>query len=93
MKYIREYLEIIKKEPFTMCKEQKKFATFIEYVLETEKDNLYVDEKKVEKYMSYIKYFEFDLFPWEKCLLVLCLCLYTKDYNLPRFDTSFILVG
>lgn len=93
MKYIREYLEIIKKEPFTMCKEQKKFATFIEYVLETEKDNLYIDEKKVEKYMSYIKYFEFDLFPWEKCLLVLCLCLYTKDCNLPRFDTSFILVG
>ena len=35
----------------------------------------------------------FDLFPWEKCLLVLLLCTYSKEDDLPRFDVLFCLVG
>ena len=93
MKYIREYLEMIKNEPFRMCKEQKQLAKFIEKIFKKEKDNLYVDEEKAEKYLSYEKYFPFNLFPWEKFLIVLMLCVYTRDTHLPRFSTLFCLVG
>ena len=53
MKYIREYLDMIKNGPFRMCKEQKQLAKFIEKIFKEEKDNLYVDEIKAEKYLSY----------------------------------------
>ena len=93
MKYIREYLDMIKNGPFRMCKEQKQLAKFIEKIFKEEKDNLYVDEIKAEKYLSYEKYFPFNLFPWEKFLIVLMLCVYTIDTHLPRFSTLFCLVG
>ena len=91
MKYIQEYLKMIDDEPFAMCQEQKKFSEFVRHIFSTE--DLYIDEDKAEKYLSYQKYFDFNLFPWEKCLLVLLLCTYNAEDNLPRFDTSFILVG
>ena len=90
MKYIQEYLSMIDEEPFAMCIEQKLFAKFIRHIFDTE--DLHIDEYKVKKYLSYQKYFDFDLFPWEKCLLVLLLCTYTSD-NLPRFDITLIFVG
>ena len=62
MKYIREYLDMIKNGPFRMCKEQKQLAKFIEKIFKEEKDNLYVDEIKAEKYLSYEKYFPFNLY-------------------------------
>ena len=58
-----------------MCKEQKQLVELIKKILDEEADNLYVDENKAEKYLSYQKYFPFELFPWEKFLLVLMLCL------------------
>lgn len=57
MKYVLEYLEMIDNEPFAMCKEQKLFASFIRDVFDTE--DLYIDEDKVEKYLSYQRYFDF----------------------------------
>lgn len=57
MKYINEYLDMIDNEPFRMCKEQKLFAKFIRKVFDTEE--LYIDEDKVKKYLSYQKYFDF----------------------------------
>ena len=76
-----------------MCKEQKQLVELIKKILDEEADNLYVDENKAEKYLSYQKYFPFELFPWEKFLLVLMLCLYQKDTGLPRFSTLFCMVG
>ena len=37
MKYIREYLDMIKNGPFRMCKEQKQLAKFIEKIFKEEK--------------------------------------------------------
>lgn len=91
MKYVEEYLGMIDSEPFAMCKDQKQFATLIRTIFE--QDDLYIDEEKAEKYLSYQKYFDFDLFPWEKCLLVLMLCTFYKDNNIPRFSTLFCMVG
>lgn len=90
-KYIQDYLDMIESEPFPMCKDQKKFAEYIKHVFDTE--DIYVDEAKAEKYLSYQKYFPFELFPWEKCLLVLMLCTYKYDDDLPRYDTLFCMVG
>lgn len=90
-KYIDEYLDMIDNEPFPMCDDQKKFAKYIRHVFDTE--DIYVDEAKAERYLSYQKYFPFELFPWEKCLLVLMLCTYKCDDDLPRFDTLFCMVG
>ncbi len=75
------------------CKEQKQLVNIIKQILEDEQDNLVVDENKAEKYLSYQKYFPFNLFPWEKFLLVLMLCVYRKDTGMPRFSTLFCMVG
>lgn len=92
LEHVKAYLKMIKEENLhLMCKEQKKLASLIEKILDEE--DLYIDEKKAKKYLSYQKYFPFDLFEWESFLLVLMLCLYSKDTNLPRFSTLFCMVG
>lgn len=52
---------------------------------------VYVDGEQLEKYLSYQKYFPFDLFPWEKFLLALHDCTYTAD-RFPRFSVLLIYV-
>lgn len=93
MMYIKEYMDMVKNEVHPMCKEQKQLIQMLDKILEEEKDNLYINEAKADKYLSYEKYFPFKLFAWEKFLLVLMLCLYYKDTNLPRFSTLFCLLG
>lgn len=51
-----------------------------------------MDEERLDKYLSLEKYFSFELFPWEKCLVALWLCTY-KAPGLPRWKTLFCLVG
>ena len=94
VEYIEQYLELVETESLhKVCKEQKQLAEMIRRIFETESDDIYIDEERVEKYLSYQKYFDFDLFPWEKFLLVLTLCTFYKDTNIPRFDTLFCLIG
>lgn len=89
-KYIQEYLDIIDNDVIPVCKEQKLLSKFIKKIFETE--NLIIDDKQVEKYFSYQKYFPFELFPWEKFCFVLHNCVFRED-GLPRFSDLFILVG
>lgn len=92
MIYLEEYLELVETENLhKMCKEQKQLACMIRNILKTE--DVYIDEERVEKYLSYQKYFPFDLFPWEIFLLVLMLCMFNKEDGTPRFSTLFCLVG
>ena len=92
MKYIDKYLQLIETEKLhKVCKEQKQMAKMIRKILTTEE--VYIDEERVEKYLSYQKYFSFDLFEWEVFLLVLMLCTFYKSDGLPRFNTLFCLVG
>lgn len=94
VKYIEDYLDLIESESMhKVCKEQKQLANMIRRIFEEEQDSIYIDEERVEKYLSYQKYFDFDLFPWEKFLLVLTLCTFYKETNIPRFDTLFCLIG
>ena len=92
MKYIDKYLQLIETEKLhKVCKEQKQMAKMIRKILTTEE--VYIDEERVEKYLSYPKYFSFNLFEWEVFLLVLMLCTFYKSDGLPRFNTLFCLVG
>ena len=61
---------MVKNEVHPMCKEQKQLIQMLDKILEEEKDNLYINEAKADKYLSYEKYFPFKLFAWEKFLLV-----------------------
>lgn len=55
-------------------------------------EDVYVDHERVEKYMSYQKYFPFKLFEWEEFLFCLHCCVFTR-YGLPRWSDLFVLMG
>lgn len=88
--YIQEYIDIVRSGEYPVCKEQLLLCDFIEKVFETE--SVYVDEEQLEKYFELQKYWDFDLFPWEK----FCFALHNCTYSAPgilRFPKLVILVG
>ena len=87
---IKEYIDLIKKGTIRSCNEQKKLVAYIEKVFATEK--ITIDHIKLEKYMSYQKYFPFELFPWEKFLFALHCCCFKSD-GTPRWSDLFVLMG
>ena len=88
---IEEYLQMIETEgKHLMCNEQKKLAKFIRKIFTEEE--LICDDERFNKYMTYQKYFPFDLLPWEKFIFYLQCCLF-KSNGLPRFADTFVLVG
>lgn len=90
-KYIDNYIEMVRTDnPHPYCKWQHKLCDFIERVFE--KENVYVDEPQLEKYLSMQKYFEYRLLPWEIFIVALHLCTYTADGHL-RFPYAFINLG
>lgn len=89
-RYIQEYIDIVRKGEYPVCKEQLLLCDFVEKVFETE--SVYVDEEQLEKYFELQKYWDFDLFPWEK----FCFALHNCTYSAPgilRFPRLAILVG
>lgn len=89
-RYIQEYIDIVRKGEYPVCKEQLLLCDFVEKVFETE--SVYVDEEQLEKYFELQKYWDFDLFPWEK----FCFALHNCTYSAPgilRFPKLVILVG
>ncbi|WP_293969707.1 terminase TerL endonuclease subunit [uncultured Ruminococcus sp.] len=89
-RYIQEYIDIVRKGEYPVCKEQLLLCDFVEKVFETE--SVYVDEEQLEKYFELQKYWDFDLFPWEK----FCFALHNCTYSAPgilRFSKLVILVG
>lgn len=87
---VQEYIDLIENGEINSCKEQKLLIQHIKKVFETE--NLMVDGVKIEKYMSYQKYFPFDLFPWEKFCFVLHNCVFQSN-GMPRWSDLFVLIG
>lgn len=89
-RYIQEYIDIVRSGEYPVCKEQLLLCDFIEKVFETE--SVYVDEEQLEKYFELQKYWDFDLFPWEK----FCFALHNCTYSAPgilRFPKLVILVS
>lgn len=73
---VLEYLELVESEPWRVCDEQKALASHIRRSFETE--DICVDRKQLDHYLSLEKYFPFQLFPWEKFLTALWDCTYWK---------------
>lgn len=89
-KEVATYIEDIRNGRLTSCNEQKQLCDYICKVFETE--DLIVDGERISKYLSYQKYFEFDLFNWEIFLLVLIGCVFDSN-GLPRWSEMLTLCG
>lgn len=87
---VQEYIDIVEGGEVNVCKEQKQLVSLVKRVFETER--LLIDYEQIVKYMSYQKYFPFELFAWEKFCFVLHCCVF-KENGLPRFPDLFVLGG
>ena len=87
---IQEYIDIVKQEKIKTCKEQKLLVAMVESAFE--KEDLRYNEIQIATYMSYQKYFPFELFPWEVFCFTLHNCIF-KTNGTPRWSDLFILMG
>jgi phage terminase large subunit-like protein len=88
--YLREYIDIVEQGKIRTCKEQKLLVALVKKALQEE--DLKVDDIRIEKYMSYQKYFPFELFAWEKFVFICHNCIFKKD-GTPRWSDLFVLMG
>lgn len=87
---VQEYIDIVEQKKVRTCEEQKLLVALVKKAFETEE--LIYNEEQIKKYLSYQKYFPFNLFAWEKFCFVLHNCIFTTDDE-PRWDTLFALMG
>lgn len=87
---LQEYIDIVEGGKVKTCQWQKKLVQHIKRCFETEA--LTIDSEKIAAYMSYQKYFPFDLFAWEKFCFILHNCVFREDGQ-PRWSDLFILCG
>ncbi len=88
--HLQEYIDLIESGERKSCNEQKLLIEYVKNVFATE--DLRVDEIQIEKYLSYQKYFPFELFPWEVFCFILFACVYKRD-GTPRWSDLFALMG
>ncbi len=87
---IQGYIDLVESEEYKVNKERWQLIDLIKRIFQTEE--LRYDEIQIEKYLSYQKYFPFELFEWEKFCFVLHNCIFKPD-GTPRFSDLFILMG
>lgn len=92
-KEIYEYMDMVRNpDPeYPVCKWQVLFADLVDRAFA--KNDIYVDLDQVNNYMGMQKYFPYDLFPWEKILIVLHDCTYYKKTGRPRWKDLITYVG
>ena len=88
--YIEEYASAVESGEIIACKEQKQLVAMVRRVLSD--GSAWVNHEQLEKYMSYQKYFPFELYPWEKFVFALHNCTYRPDGR-PRFPDLFAYMG
>lgn len=87
---LAEYPGLIRSGEIEACAEQHRL---IEYVEERfREENLSFSQEQVDKYLSYQKYFPFDLYPWEVYVFILHNCIFRED-GLPRWRDLFAYLG
>jgi phage terminase large subunit-like protein len=87
---IQDYINLVRSGEIEVCKEQLLLCDYIEGCFE--KENLFVDEEALHKYLSLQKYFPFNLLEWEVFCFTLHNCTYSKP-GILRWPDLFILVG
>lgn len=87
---LKPYIDLIESGKVNSCDEQKKLVRLVKTAFETE--DLRYDEAQIEKYLSYQKYFPFDLFEWEIFCFILHNCIFKSD-GTPRWSDLLVLMG
>lgn len=87
---IQKYIDMVENEEIETCIEQKELVKYVKNVFLNE--NLKYNIEQIEKYLSYQKYFPFDLYEWEIFCFILHNCIFRTD-GLPRWSDLFILIG
>jgi phage terminase large subunit-like protein len=89
--HLQRYIDIVENDEFPVSEEwQKPLVRYVRHVFETEE--LTVDCIRVERYLSYQKYFPFELFPWEVFVFILHTCVFKKN-GAPRWKDLLALMG
>lgn len=87
---ILDYMRFIRSGEYSVNKERLQLVDLLERIFAEEE--LLFNHIQLQKYLSYQKYFPFDLIPWEKFCFALHNCTYRKDGQ-PRFPDLMILCG
>lgn len=87
---VQEYIDIVEQEKTPTCDYQKLLVSYVRKVFASE--DLTVDFIRMEKYLSYQRYFSFSLFPWEVFIFTLHTCVFKKN-GTPRWKDLFALMG
>ena len=88
---IQRYIDIVENDEFPVSEEwQKPLVRYVRSVFESEV--LTFDGIRADRYLSYQKYFPFDLFPWEVFVFLLHTCVF-KTNGAPRWKDLLALMG
>lgn len=89
--YILQYIEAIENGTIEACEDQHLLVKLIRKCFD--KEDIYTDDKQLEKYFSLTKYFPYEqLFDWEEFVFALHCCTYRAD-GMPRWPDLFLLLG
>jgi len=87
---IQNYIDLVRSGTIEVCKEQIQLVNYVEKCFAEE--TLFIDEVILQKYLSLIKYFPFELFEWEVFCFTLHNCTY-KRIGILRWPDLFVMVG
>lgn len=87
---IDEYASLVTGGKIEACEEQHQLMVYLARVFASEE--VHCDPEQVEKYMSYQRYFPFDLFPWERFVFTLHNCVFRADGS-PRWQDLLLYMG
>ena len=87
---IQDYIDLVRSGVIPVCQEQLQLCDLVEKAFRDEE--LFLNEPQLEKYLSYQKYFPFDLLKWEKFVFALHNCVYDSEGQL-RWPVLFCMVG
>lgn len=90
-KYINPYMEKIMNNEIEHCKEQELMIQNI-IIPTLEREDIYIDEKKIEEGLSLQKYFPYKLIEWEVFLFALIVGVFFSNGDI-AFNDIRIIVG
>ena len=89
--WIQDYIDLVRSGKYAVCEDQRLLCDMVERELSS--GAVYVNEKQLEKYLSYQKYFPYKLFPWEIFCFALHNCVYLKSNDQLRWPMLTIYIG
>lgn len=90
-KYIDPYIDLIKNNKVEHCLEQEQMIDNIVIPI-LERENVFIDDEKIEQGLSLQKYFPYKLIPWEIFIFALIVGVFFEDGDIV-FNDIRILVG